>query len=74
MNVVGRLALMVIGQIPHCAAAWHAARITVLSLGSVLLLGGAAGLLANGLLATPWRRSDEQPAGYEQNPDDEPPL
>ncbi len=72
MTIAGGLALIILGAILRYAVTWHSSWVNIDTLGAILMIGGAAGLLAGLALQTSKRRSQARSRVYEQRYYEEP--
>jgi hypothetical protein len=72
VTIAGGLALMILGAILRYAVTWHASWVNIDTLGAILMIGGAVGLLAGIALQTSKRRSQARSRVYEQRYYEEP--
>jgi hypothetical protein len=72
VTIAGGLALMILGAILRYAVTWHATWVNIDTLGAILMIGGAAGLVAGIAMQTFRRRSQARSRVYEQRYYEEP--
>ncbi|MFR9672935.1 hypothetical protein [Streptomyces sp. TR06-5] len=71
MTAAGGLALIIIGAVIKYAITWNPEGIDLQILGTILIWGGAAGLLIGLLLTWTKRRHNSGRGPYEPPPDDQ---
>lgn len=72
MTIAGGLALVILGAILRYAVTWRADWVNIDTLGAILMIGGAVGLLAGLALQASKRRSQARSRVYEQRYYEEP--
>jgi hypothetical protein len=72
VTIAGGLALIILGAILRYAVTWHANWVNIDTLGAILMIGGAAGLLAGLALQTSKRRNQTRTRVHEQRYHEEP--
>ena len=73
MNIGGSVALIVIGAILRFAVTWHSKYIDIKAIGVILMIGGAAGLVASIALVVYRRRERASAQVVERRRYTEPP-
>jgi hypothetical protein len=72
MTIAGGLALIIIGAILRYAVTWTSTWINIPTVGTILIVGGAAGLLGGIVMQLVRRRSEARSKVYEQRYYEEP--
>jgi hypothetical protein len=73
MTIAGGLALIIIGAILRWAVTWQNTWIDLATLGLILMIGGAVGLVAGVIVTWARQRARRQSTVYEQRYYKEPP-